>query len=116
MEAYWLLFCAFFGWFFALLTQYDNRAGQRFLWSRVGKKSILRKILPFKEDELHPLLYAKIIPLIIYTLILIGVFILYIIYWINPSLLSSFLNSISCNIIGLVIIGSSLLYSAILMI
>lgn len=115
MESYWLIFCAFFGWIFTLLTQYDIRAGKRFLWSRISEKSILRKFLPFKEDEYNPLLYAKIIPIIILTFIFIGVFVIYIIYWINPMLLSSFLNSTSCKIISGVIIGLSLLYSVILM-
>lgn len=59
----------------------------------IPQNSFLRKIYPFKESKINPLKYVKLIPFYISCVILISVFIVYIVYWVSPSLLLTFLQS-----------------------
>lgn len=100
MEAYFLLIGAVWGFFVACGWQFDFKCGRRFEKTRIPDNSFFRKIYPFKEDPLDPLLYVKLIPFLVCTLVFIAVLIVYIIYWINPSLLSAFLTSDICMVVS----------------
>lgn len=91
---YSLLICAVLAFLIACNEQFDNKYGAE--WTEltlIPKDSFWRKIYPFKENENNPLLYVKLIPFFITFFILIAVFIIYIVYWISPISLSSFLQS-----------------------
>lgn len=91
--AYLLLIFVAIVFIAACNCQFKWKFGARFFDKRIPKNSVWRKIYPFKEDEKNPLLYVKWIPVVITFIILIACLILYIVYWIYPSLLSDFLES-----------------------
>lgn len=115
IEKYLLLISVILALLFSINSQTDFRAGDRFkfnLKNRVKKNSILRKILPFKESEENPLLYVKVIPVLIYIILFILVLIIYIISCLFSIMyLDEFLSSRLCVIISIIIILSSLIYS-----
>ena len=80
----------------ACSCQFRWKFGARFCKRKIPENSVWRKIYPFKENEKNPLLYVKWIPVVITFIILIACLILYIVYWISPSLLSDFLESKLC--------------------
>ena len=94
MKNYALLLFALLGLIVSLLSQTDFRAGERRLFrkTKLKENSILRKISFFKETDDNPLLYAKIIPVLVQIILLIGIIVFYIIYWINPELVGPFFN------------------------
>lgn len=100
MEAYFLLIGAVWAFFAACCWQFNFKCGGRFEKTRIPDNSFFRKIYPFKEDPLDPLLYVKLIPFLVCTLVFIAVLIVYIIYWINPNLLSAFLTSDICMVVS----------------
>lgn len=102
MENYLLLMFAIMSFAFACDRQFNSKYGAEWTHrTRLPKKSFLRKIYPFKESEINPLLYVKLIPFFVTLIILITVLIVYIIYWIFPFLLSAFLQSKICFILGI---------------
>lgn len=100
METYSLLIGAVWGFFAACCWQFNSKAGDRFKKTKIPDNSFFRKIYPFKEDALDPLLYVKLIPFLVCTLIFIAVLIVYIIYWINPNLLNAFLTGNICMLMS----------------
>lgn len=100
METYSLLIGAVWGFFAACCWQFNSKAGDRFEKTKIPDNSFFRKIYPFKEDALDPLLYVKLIPFLVCTLIFIAVLIVYIIYWINPNLLNAFLAGNICMLMS----------------
>ena len=94
MMEYSLLIFAALAFLMACNEQFDNKYGAE--WTEltlVPKDSAWRKMYPFKDKENNPLLYVKLIPFFVTFFVLIAVFIVYIVYWISPSLLSYFLGS-----------------------
>ena len=82
-----------------IINQTDFRAGARdiFRKTRIKETSHLRKILLkipfFKEDEINPLLYIKMIPVFLQFLICVGVFIFYCFYWFTSLIPDAFFHS-----------------------
>ena len=99
-----LLIFSFFGLVISILTQIDSRAGWRFNdfangRGRNGPKkgyvkpnSVLRK-LPFKDTDVNPLLYIKIIPVIIHFIIFLVAIVMYFLLWIFPDVFEPILSS-----------------------
>lgn len=85
----------------ACRCQFDSKYGAE--WTKltiIPKDSFWRKIYPFKEKESNPLRYVMLIPFYITFVILVSVLIVYIIFWISPSLLSNFLQSIAVGFVS----------------
>ena len=107
-----LLIFSFFFFFISILTQIDGRAGWRFndLANRRGRNgpkkgyvkpnSVLRK-LPFKDTDDNPLLYIKIIPVIIHFIIFLVAIIMYFLLWIFPDVFEPILSSNWCLAISI---------------
>ena len=91
-------------------NQFDGKYGARFFDVEISKNSIWRKIYPFKEKENNPLRHVKLIPFYITFIILVAVLIVYIVYWISPSLISGFLQSKVCAWISLVYLYVDIIY------
>lgn len=108
--AYVLLGGALLAFILACNAQFDRKFDGRFFDMEISKNSIWRKIYPFKEKETNPLRYVKWIPFVITFIILIAVLIVYIVYWISPSLLSGFLESKLCAWITLSYICICMVY------
>ena len=99
----------------ACCCQFSWKYGARFFNKKIPKDSVWRKIYPFKESERNPLLYVKWIPVVITFIILIGVLIVHIVYWISPSLLSGFLESKWNAWISLVYLFIDIIYVAVML-
>lgn len=98
----------------ACSCQFRWKFGARFCKRKIPENSVWRKIYPFKENEKNPLLYVKWIPVVITFIILIACLILYIVYWISPSLLSDFLESKLCFWIALIYLSIYNIYTAVM--
>lgn len=120
-----LLIFSIGGLVFSILAQTDGRVGRR--WNdlkngrgRNGPKkgyvkpnSILRK-LPFKDTDYNPLLYIKIVPVVIHFIIFLVVVVLYILLWIFPDTFAPILTSRWCLVVSLVICLAPMIYEGIL--
>ena len=95
-------------------TQFCWKYDARFFDVEVPKNSMWRKIYPFKEKETNPLRYVKLIPFYISFIIFIAVLIIYIVYWISPSLLAGFLQSKLCGWISLSYFVVNFIYSIVM--
>lgn len=95
MENYGLLLFTTLAFVLACNCQFSYRSyGAE--WTNltiIPKDSFWRKIYPFKEKETSPLKYVKLIPFYITFVVLVLVLIVYIIFWISPSLLAGILQS-----------------------
>ena len=114
MEHYIMLISAFFGLFISFCWQFNIKAGDRFINTRIPDNSFFRKIYTFKEDTADPLLYVKFIPFLIAILIFISVLIAYVVFWINPNLLYNFLKSDGCIVGSLAYSAVSVIYLIVL--
>lgn len=112
--AYLLLGSVVLVFVMACRCQFDGKYDGRFFNTEVSSNSIWRKIYPFKEKETNPLLYVKLIPFFIAFIISIAVLIVYIVYWISPSLLSCFLQSKLCGLISLCYLLINFIYYAVM--
>lgn len=120
-----LLFCSIIGLFMSILTQTDGRVGRR--WNdlkngrgRNGPKkgyvkpnSLLRK-LPFKDTDDNPLLYIKIVPVVIHFIIFLVAVAMYILLWIFPDTFEPILTSYWCLGVSLAIGLVPMIYNGIL--
>lgn len=120
-----LLFCSIIGLVFSILAQTDGRVGRR--WNdlkngrgRNGPKkgyvkpnSILRK-LPFKDTDYNPLLYIKIVPVVIHFIIFLVAVAMYILLWIFPDTFEPILTSYWCLGVSLAIGLAPMIYEGIL--
>ena len=120
-----LLIFSIGGLVFSILAQTDGRVGRR--WNdlkngrgRNGPKkgyvkpnSILRK-LPFKDTDYNPLLYIKIVPVVIHFIIFLVVVVLYILLWIFPDTFAPILTSYWCLGVSLAIGLVPMIYNGIL--
>lgn len=116
MQQYIMLIFAFFGLFVSFCWQFNIKAGNRFIKTKIPDNSFFRKIYPFKQDSADPLLYVKFIPFLLAVLIFISVLIVYIVYLINPNLLDSFLKSDGCIFGSLAYGAVSVIYLIVLQI
>ena len=112
--AYFFLMMVALVFIAACNAQFDWKYSARFFDVEIRLNSIWRKIYPFKEREINPLRYVKWIPVVITFVILIAVLIVYIIYWISPSLLSGFLESKLCGWISLGYLFMYIIYSVVM--
>ena len=120
-----LLFCSIIGLFMSILTQTDGRAGWRWndLPNRRGRNgpkkgyvkpnSLLRK-LPFKDTDDNPLLYIKIVPVVIHFIIFLVAVAMYILLWIFPDTFEPILTSYWCLGVSLAIGLAPMIYEGIL--
>ena len=128
-EYYFMLFALLIfsiaGLFMSILTQTDGRAGWRWndLPNRRGRNgpkkgyvkpnSILRK-LPFKDTDDNPLLYIKIVPVVIHFIIFLVAVAMYILLWIFPDTFEPILTSRWCLGVSLAIYLVPAIYYGIL--
>ena len=128
-EYYFMLFALLIfsiaGLFMSILTQTDGRAGWRWndLPNRRGRNgpkkgyvkpnSILRK-LPFKDTDDNPLLYIKIVPVVIHFIIFLVAVAMYILLWIFPDTFEPILTSYWCLGVSLAIYLVPAIYYGIL--
>lgn len=120
-----LLIFSIAGLFMSILTQTDGRAGWRWndLPNRRGRNgpkkgyvkpnSILRK-LPFKDTDDNPLLYIKIVPVVIHFIIFLVAVAMYILLWIFPDTFEPILTSYWCLGVSLAIYLVPAIYYGIL--
>lgn len=80
---------------------------------KIKEKSWLRKLFPYKETEYNPYLYLTVIPCVIYFALLITTLVVYVIYWINPTLLHVFLESVTVFIISGCIMGLAVIIAVV---
>lgn len=120
-----LLIFSIGGLVFSILAQTDGRVGRR--WNdlkngrgRNGPKkgyvkpnSILRK-LPFKDTDDNPLLYIKIVPVVIHFIIFLVAVAMYILLWIFPDTFEPILTSYWCLGVSLAIGLVPMIYNGIL--
>ena len=120
-----LLIFSIGGLVFSILAQTDGRVGRR--WNdlkngrgRNGPKkgyvkpnSILRK-LPFKDTDYNPLLYIKIVPVVIHFIIFLVAVAMYILLWIFPDTFEPILTSYWCLGVSLAIGLAPMIYEGIL--
>lgn len=120
-----LLFCSIIGLVMSILTQTDGRVGWRWNDIDMGRghngpkkgyvkpNSILRK-LPFKDTDYNPLLYIKIVPVVIHFIIFLVAVAMYILLWIFPDTFEPILTSYWCLGVSLAIGLVPMIYNGIL--
>ena len=99
-----LLIFSFFGLVISILTQIDSRAGWRFNDFANGRGRNGPKkgyVKPFKDTDVNPLLYIKIIPVIIHFIIFLVAIIMYFLLWIFPDVFEPILSSNWCLAISI---------------
>ena len=83
---------------------------------RVKDDSILRKIIPFKDRPHAPCIYFKIVPIYVYLLISLLVTAVFLADFILEGALSANVSIEAVNYISLVIYGSFIAYSIVMLI
>ncbi len=118
MNQYLLIILSIGAFVISISILVDFRAGRRqvFQKTKVKENSFLRQVFPYKGSENNPLLYAKIIPVLIQLILLVGVIVFYIVYWCNPELVEPFFNRWEYYFLSIMVLLPELIYGGILMI
>lgn len=118
MNQYLLLIFSIGALIISISILVDFRAGRRqvFQKTKVKENSFLRKVFHFNDSENNPLLYAKIIPVLIQAILFLFVIAFYIVYWINPESVEPFFNRWEYYFVSTMVLLPELIYSGILMI